>query len=73
VYSKLERAIQDHLYQARLKEWNYYVEFGAVDNISRREAEDLISQGIEALPHAVDRRQQERRFGYAWKAITTIV
>ena len=50
MYNKLEKAIQNHIDEARLAEWQNYLKFEAVKVISRKEAERLISSGTEVLP-----------------------
>ena len=45
VYSKLDRAIQEHIDDARGAEWANYLKFKAVKVITRKEAVVLISAG----------------------------
>ena len=52
MYSKLDKAIQSHLDEARRAESANYLKFGAGNVITKKKAEGLISAGTEVLPTA---------------------
>ena len=50
-YNKVDMAMQNLMKEARLKEWDNYLKFGAAKVISREEAEKLVGgEGQDAQP-----------------------
>ena len=49
-YSKQEQSIQQEIDKARVSEWENYMRFNAVKQVSDSEAQKMINAGVEVLP-----------------------